>query len=538
MLQEPSAGLTPQNTCCKTRNKYLRAGSGKNYTDSEQWKRSEVAVMRVHLNVSLQVTSLSVILLISIGQCIPVEAEAVIKNDDAQAKRIGLKEEQKLSVGADLFDSLSSKLRYAYTALIESSTLTRLSSKTRRNSETDRNKYETTQLSPVILVPGYGGSRLEAKWNRVKVEHFLCESQSDWTNIWLDVKRLLPYMIDCLIELFRLEFDHKTNTTHNTHGVEVRVKDPDSLSTVEYLTNLHAPSFGYFAPIIKSLIDEFGYERDVNLRGAPYDFRKAPNELTDYFKNLKLMSELMYKETDGQQQVTYICHSMGCNNILYFLQHQPTSWKNKHVRRVISLAAPWAGSMAALRAAALGDNLGLTYLLSETTLNRAQRSLPSTVYLFPHQDVFADIPLVRSHVDGPAPKTYTTGSYMEFFDRLEHPDGYNMWLQTKDLLSNIVAPQVEVHCLYGENIKTIGRFEFKGDFPNSTSEVLYDDGDGTVTVQSSAYCKRWTDQQKQPIFAKGFHANHVDMLRHEEVLHYIGKTLAPEQDTLLVDNQI
>lgn len=499
-----------------------------------------IAVMRVgpyKRTASFRVITIVVIVAFTIVQCYLVQAEdTTIETNDRQTKPSGREDGQKFSVGGDLFESLSSKIRYAYNTLLESSALARLSfSKRNIVSENAKDNYEATQLSPVILVPGYGGSRLEAKWSKGRVEHFVCESKSDWTNIWLDVKRLLPYMIDCLIELFRLEFDPATNTTRNTYGVQVRVKDPDSLSTVEYLTNLHAPSFGYFAPIIKKLIDDLGYERDVNLRGAPYDFRKAPNELSDYFVNLKLMSELLLEQTNGQEQVTYICHSMGCNNILYFLHHQPLAWKTKHVKRVISLAAPWAGSMAALRAAALGDNLGLTYLLSETTLNKAQRSLPSTVYLFPHQDVFADVPLVRSHVDGPAPKSYTTKNYRDFFDRLDHLDGYNMWLQTKDLLNNIVAPQVEVHCLYGENIKTIGRFEFRGDFPNSTSEVLFDDGDGTVTLQSSAYCKKWTNQQKQPVYSKGFHANHVDMLRQEEVLDYIEKTLAPEREIFITD---
>lgn len=435
-------------------------------------------------------------------------------------------ENKKLSLGKELIESLSSKLRYAYSIFVE-----------RRSKDNGDKTIDKTRLSPVILVPGYGGSRLEAKWERGQVEHFLCESKSDWTNIWLDVKRLLPYMIDCLIELFKLEFDHATNSTSNTDGVDVRVRDPDDLSTVEYLIDLRAPTFGYFALIISRLEYGLGYERNVNLRAAPYDFRKAPNELSDYFASLKHKTEQSY-EQNNRQPITFICHSMGCNNILYFLQRQPLAWKEQYVRRVISLAAPWAGSMAALRAAALGDNLGMTYLLNEATLNRAQRSLPSTVYLFPHEDVFSDVPLVRSHVNGPSTRTYTTRNYEDFFTQLNHPDGYRMWLLTKDLLNNLIAPHVEVHCLYGENIQTIGRLEFHGDFPNSTSEVLYDDGDGTVTVQSSTYCRKWRDQQKQPIYAKGIKVDHVDILRQDEVIDYIEKTLAPEKDPIITDNPL
>lgn len=38
-------------------------------------------------------------------------------------------------------------------------------------------------------------------------------------------------------------------------------------------------SASYFNPIIEFLIKNFGYVRGQNLRGAPYDFRKAPSEL-------------------------------------------------------------------------------------------------------------------------------------------------------------------------------------------------------------------------------------------------------------------
>ena len=39
-------------------------------------------------------------------------------------------------------------------------------------------------------------------------------------------------------------------------------------------------SASYFNPIIEFLIKNFGYVRGQNLRGAPYDFRKAPSELS------------------------------------------------------------------------------------------------------------------------------------------------------------------------------------------------------------------------------------------------------------------
>lgn len=384
-------------------------------------------------------------------------------------------------------------------------------------------------LSPIILLPGYGGSRLEAKRNKNHTEHYFCEAQSDWTNFWIDVKQLLPYMIDCLIEDFRLEFDPLTNRSHDTDGVQIRVKDPDNISSVEYLNDFHLPSFAYFANLIHRLTTNLGYKRNVNIRGAPYDFRKAPNELGDYFKKLKLTSEQMFNESN-EIPITFVCHSMGCNNILYFLQNQSQHWKDQYVKRVISIAAPWAGSLSALRATALGDNLGMPYLFDEAKLNRAQRSLPSTIYLFPHIKAFEGVPLIRSNIDTastnsnnsqrqPSPiEVFHANNYKHFFDKIHHPDGYRIWLNTKDLLGSLEAPGVEVWCLYGENQRTLGRLEFSGDFPESEEMDLYDNGDGTVTIQSSKFCRQWANEQSQPVHLKGFSTTHIDILKNSEVL--------------------
>lgn len=405
--------------------------------------------------------------------------------------------------------------------------------------------------SPVVLVPGYGGSQLEARLDKPSVVRYFCDHKSDWSDVWINVKLLLPYMIDCLIDNLRLEFDYVTNTTRNTAGVEVRVKNGSSTSSVEYLNSLQISGFAYFAPIVNQLVEALGYERELDVRGAPYDFRKAPNELEDYFNQLKATSELSF-EQNNKKPVSYICHSMGCNNMLYFLQRQSQRWKDKYVRRLISIAAPWGGSLSAMRAAALGDDLGMPYLFSESKLIRVQRSLPSTIFLFPHKQVFPDVPLIKTNVD-PALSTlsqsspfqtnssssngrlakpieryerrYQAHDYKSFFDDINHPDGYRMWLNTKDLLGSIEAPGVETWCLVGVGHKTLGRLEYLGEFPHSPSLELFDDGDGTVTKQSAKYCKQWSKQQELPVFYKEFQANHMEMLKDSGLLRYIGRIL-------------
>ena len=110
---------------------------------------------------------------------------------------------------------------------------------------------------------------------------YFCECKSDWHDIWINLKLMLPYMIDCLIENFRLEFDYATNTTKNTAGVEIRVK---SGATNETTTQLWPPSnnsmtYSFQASpisrLISQLVEKLNYGREINVRGVPYNFRKS-----------------------------------------------------------------------------------------------------------------------------------------------------------------------------------------------------------------------------------------------------------------------
>lgn len=133
-------------------------------------------------------------------------------------------------------------------------------------------------FNPVVFIPGDGGAQLEAKLSKPDVVHYICEKNTkDYFNIWLNMELLVPWVIDCWIDNIRLIYDNKTRSTLNPPGVDIRVPGWGSSETVEWLDPSHASAGAYFKDIGNTLVS-LGYKRNVSIKGAPYDFRKAPSK--------------------------------------------------------------------------------------------------------------------------------------------------------------------------------------------------------------------------------------------------------------------
>lgn len=140
-------------------------------------------------------------------------------------------------------------------------------------------------VKPVIFIPGDGGSQMEAKLNKTTVVHYLCaKTSSDYFNIWLNLELLVPVIIDCWIDNIKLTYDNKTRTTHNAPGVDIRVPGFGDSEPVEWLDPSHASPGAYFKYIGDTLV-ALGYQRNLSIKGAPYDFRKAPSKTFYFFNN-------------------------------------------------------------------------------------------------------------------------------------------------------------------------------------------------------------------------------------------------------------
>jgi len=413
-------------------------------------------------------------------------------------------------------------------------------------------------LHPVILVPGDGGSQLDAKLDKPAVVHYLCTKKTEeYFNIWLNLELLVPLVIDCWIDNVRLVYNLTTRTTENSPGVQIRVPGFGNTSTVEFLDPSRASPGLYFKFIVEQSLIPLGYVRGNDIRGAPYDFRKAPNEMGGWMKDFQALIEDSYFK-GGNKSVILISHSVGGPIALYLLHQMKQSWKDKHIRALITLAAPWGGSVKAWKVFAAGDDLGV-YVLPGHVMRGMQRTSPSTAFLLPSTKFWSEDEII---VSAAGLGNYTVKDYERFFRDMNYDVGYEMRKDTQDLMGNMEAPGVELHCLHGHEVKTVEHMDFKEtkDFPDNPS-LNMGDGDGTVNIRSLKGCLRWSSTnfkskslvlhkrglvnltwssrflrtrphinvvgtKSQRVFHKEFSGvDHMEILRHDGVIDYVAEAV-------------
>ncbi|CAG0886208.1 unnamed protein product [Darwinula stevensoni] len=380
---------------------------------------------------------------------------------------------------------------------------------------------------PIILIPGDGGSQIEAKLNKTDVVHYLCDKHTeDFFDLWLNLELLVPLILDCWVDNMRLEYDNVTRTTHNPEGVTTRVPGFGNTTTVEFLDPSNVSPSRYFIDVVKALLDaEKKYKRGETILGAPFDFRRAPNELSEYFIELKKLIEDTY-ENQGKRRVVLLAHSMGSLVSVYFLNQQSQSWKDKYVACLVSLAGAFGGAVKALKVFAAGENLGII-VLSRKALRTEQMTSPSLAFLLPSRTFWNSSEVLVSRPS----KNYTVNDYEEFFRDMNYSIGFEMWKDTSKLLADFPAPNVEIHCLHGYGINTIEQVIYKkeSNFPMDP-DLIYGDGDGTVNIRSLQGCLKFKEKQKQQVYhfpIKG--AEHMEIIRDPQALQYLVKLVKTDK---------
>ncbi|NWZ80561.1 LCAT acyltransferase, partial [Poecile atricapillus] len=367
-------------------------------------------------------------------------------------------------------------------------------------------------------VPGCLGNQLEAKLDKPDVVNWMCYRKTeDYFTIWLNLNTFLPVGVDCWIDNTRVVYNRTSRKMSNAPGVHIRVPGFGKTYSVEYLDQ--SKLAGYLHTMVQNLVNN-GYVRDQTVRAAPYDWRVGPQEQPEYFQNLKALIEEMHDEY--QRPVFLIAHSMGNLHVLYFLLQQTQAWKDQYIGGFISLGAPWGGSVKPLRILASGDEQGIP-LMSNIKLREEQRMTTTSPWMFP-----TTLAWPESHVFISTPSyNYTYRDYQRFFTDVNLEDGWYMWEDMKDLLKDLPPPGVDTYCLYGTGFPTAETYVYDERFPyEDPVDIIYGDGDDSVSTRSLELCKRWRDQQKQKVYVQELRgAHHFNMVFSNLTLTYINEIL-------------
>ena len=248
-------------------------------------------------------------------------------------------------------------------------------------------------------------------------------------------------------------YNRETKLTSNSPGVETIIPNFGSPEPVEFLDSSKYSITTYFGKITETLVKTAGYTRGLNIKGAPYDWRKAPNELHQFFMNLTQLVEDTYEQNNGTQ-IIFCAHSMGNPILLYFLNNYVNySWKKKHIRSFISLAAVWGGAAKPVRLMTSGDNLDII-VVKPLTARPYQRTAMSTAWLMPKDTFWGEDEILVATPE----KNYTAKDYEQLFRDINFEDGWEMFKTTQGLNYELNPPEVELHSLYGVGMKTPASF--------------------------------------------------------------------------------
>ncbi|EDO33966.1 predicted protein [Nematostella vectensis] len=371
--------------------------------------------------------------------------------------------------------------------------------------------------NPVVIVPGTGGSQIEAKLNKPTTKHWYCHNTwSDYFTLWLQESFLLPMFIDCWVDNMRLVYDPATKTVHNSPGVETRVPGFGDTNTIEYLDKRNL--IAYFAPLVKAMVS-WGYERGKNLRAAPYDFRYAPDSQADYYIRLRQLIEDTYTQ-NGEKQVTLLSHSLGCPYTLVFLNQQSTAWKDKYIKQWVALSGVWGGTTQLVRLFASGDAFGIP-LVNPLTVRVEQRTCSSNNFMLPSRELWRSDEVLVTTPD----RKYTVRDFEDYFRDVGYPDGIPVRRNLENLTAPLLqhAPNVTLHCLHGSGVDTEESYTYgKGEFPDEQPTIRNGDGDGTVNARSLRACATWVNRQGYDVVVKDYAGvNHNGILSDAKAQAYI-----------------
>lgn len=271
-------------------------------------------------------------------------------------------------------------------------------------------------VRPIVLVPGFAGSRLITRRN---VKHPQTgRPKNDFINLNIFDRHWK--------NMFELKMDPKTSSldicddieVHDFGGVEgirnlcddcqsidrVIAKTIGTNNTIDKMYN-----YRYFDKFILQL-EASGYHPRINMFGAPYDFRKIGlrDYLEIYVSRFKMLLESSYA-INGKGAVI-VAHSIGALVVYILLtEYLEPFWKRKYVDRFVSVSAPYGGCSVAVKTS-LSGYPKLSFL-KDKYLSVMQRSTGMSL-AFPNEFGYTASDVILQGLS-PTLQTYNVHNYQD-----------------------------------------------------------------------------------------------------------------------------
>lgn len=365
----------------------------------------------------------------------------------------------------------------------------------------------TSNLHPVILVPGNGGNQLEARLTRgYKPSSLFChwypilKQKGGWFRQWFDPGVLLAPFTQCFADRMMLFYDKDLDDYRNAPGVETRVLHFGSTQSLLYLDPSLKRATAYMAPLVESL-EEIGYVSGETLFGAPYDFRYGlaaeghPSKVgSKFLLDLKDLVEKASRDNGGKP-VIIVSHSLGGLFALQLLNKNPISWRKKYIKHFVALSTPWGGTVVQMVTFASGYTLGVPFV-DPLLVREEQRTSESNTWLLPNAKVFGERKLVIT-----PDATYSAHEITRFLNDIGFSRGvYPYTTRILPLMEQLIAPEVPITCIIGSDVRTPETLFYGENGFDEQPDVVYGDGDGTVNMASLlALEKLWAEEKNQPL---------------------------------------
>nr|CAB3470386.1 unnamed protein product [Digitaria exilis] len=373
----------------------------------------------------------------------------------------------------------------------------------------------TPGLHPVILLPGYSCSQLDARltdeYEPPTPACGVAKQGRGWFRLWENYTALQvdPTLLPCFHDQLRLVYDRAAGDYRDAPGVETRVVsfgttrsfrfDDPTLKCIREVHRRAELAVLQQHPLCSPAGGARLHRRRSRGRSrsglaaccafasvevtAQYDFRYAPAapgvaawSFAGFRASLKPLVERA-SETNGDKPVILVSHSFGAFYATQFIDRSPLPWRTRYLKHFVMLCAGGSGSPGIMQV--LASTMGTS---PPTRLAMfGDRSFESALSTFPSPEVYGDTPLVVTRA-----KNYTAENIPEFLATVgfsdEEVERYRR--RAMPLTRSFKAPIVAMTSINGVGVPTVDKIVYwDGNFTEKP-QVVNGDGDGAINLKT------------------------------------------------------